>query len=271
MDYITDVKIIQKLNLDLMCEFDEFCRENKIKYNLGGGTLIGAVRHKGFIPWDDDVDIMMMRKDYERLLSLRDKMRNKYPLRQIVSIRDKTFARDYARYIRKDYYKEEMIVDLDDCPYIGLDIFPIVFVPKNKILYLAHYYLYYFFRVMMVAATSQYNTGTSKRTQTFKNIIRPVVKKIGKFKIAFLCEKIGMMTDRTCKTCVAAISGMAGKKEKWLYKECKAQMQFKFEDQYFWGPRNFDIYLKNIYGDYMKLPPEDQRKVHGMKIKKIDN
>ncbi|WP_104802490.1 LicD family protein [Blautia marasmi] len=269
-EYITDIKTIQALNLELMIEFDQFCREKKISYYLGGGTLIGAVRHKGFIPWDDDTDIMMLRKDYEKLLSLKDEFENKTSHRQIVSIRDKTFARDYARYIRKDYHKEEAYVVDDDCPYVGMDIFPIVFVPDTKIVYLLYEKIYYFFRVLMSAATSKTNSGLSRNKKVFKNLIRPLAKVIGKFRLAYLCEKIGMLFDSRRHKYVAAVSGMAGTKERWLYRDCKEKIELQFEENLFWAPANYDIYLRNIYGGYMELPPEKDRKTHSIRVRKIE-
>lgn len=64
------LKQIQSTELEILIYFDNFCKENHLKYSLSGGTLLGAIRHKGFIPWDDDVDCMMMREDYDRLISL---------------------------------------------------------------------------------------------------------------------------------------------------------------------------------------------------------
>lgn len=269
-EYITDIKQIQSLNLEMMKEFDCFCRKNSIKYYLAGGTLLGAVRHKGFIPWDDDVDIMMLRKDYEKLLSLKSKLKKDNPERQLVSVRDKTFARDYARYIRKDYYKIEDFVEEDDCPYLGMDILPIVFVPQNSFLYWLHVKFYYIFRTLMSVAASQANTGSTKMKRLVRNSLRPIAKLIGKYRIAKWCEKIGSLYHKRCKKCIAAMCGMAGLKERWMYNDCVEQIELEFEDSVFLAPRNYDIHLKNIYGDYMKLPPENKRITHGIKIKKIE-
>ena len=63
-----ELKELQELTLDLIIEFDDFCTKNNISYVLGGGSMLGAIRHQGFIPWDDDMDVMMLREEYEKLL-----------------------------------------------------------------------------------------------------------------------------------------------------------------------------------------------------------
>ena len=70
MRQVTDIKEIQKMQLDILVEFDKFCRDHNLKYFLAYGTLLGAVRHKGFIPWDNDVDVCMLRDEYEKLIKL---------------------------------------------------------------------------------------------------------------------------------------------------------------------------------------------------------
>ena len=68
---------IKSILLGLLEEFDFVCRQNNLKYSLCGGTMLGAIRHKGFIPWDDDVDIFMLREDYEQFLAIFDKTKRK--------------------------------------------------------------------------------------------------------------------------------------------------------------------------------------------------
>ena len=68
-----DLKELQKIEFDILCEFDEFCQKHGLKYSLAFGSLIGAARHKGFIPWDDDIDVYMMREEYEKFVELIEK------------------------------------------------------------------------------------------------------------------------------------------------------------------------------------------------------
>ena len=93
---------LHSLLLELLIDFDKLCKDLDINYYLSGGTLLGAVRHHGFIPWDDDADVMLLRKDYELLLKASMNMRINN--RKIFSLNNKTFARDYARFVRTDYF-----------------------------------------------------------------------------------------------------------------------------------------------------------------------
>ena len=70
MRKITDLKELKKIELDILLYIDRICREHNLLYYMAYGTLLGAVRHKGFIPWDDDIDIVMPRPDYEKLIKI---------------------------------------------------------------------------------------------------------------------------------------------------------------------------------------------------------
>lgn len=261
------LKELQELTLDLIIEFDAFCQANDIKYTLAGGSMLGAIRHKGFIPWDDDMDVMMLREEYNKLLEAaekaskvsKDSEKGLKPNRKFVSLYDHTFARNFARYVRCDYTKHEEGFVEDDCPWIGIDIFPIDFVPgddkfKKQVKQIQ------FWRKMLLFSLTVPNSGKSKAKKIAKNIIRPFTKAVGSFNMAHKMDKIAMRYDEGDKTYIAAICGMYGDRERWKLEEYLPQIRVPFEGVLLPIPKNYDIYLCNLYNDYMKLPPEDKRK-----------
>lgn len=262
-----DLKELQKLTLDLIIEFDAFCQKNDIKYVLGGGSMLGAIRHKGFIPWDDDMDVMMLREEYDKLLKAAQKAA-KEPAdsenglksdRKFISPYDRTFARNFARYVRCDYTKHEEGFVEDDCPWIGIDIFPIDFVPGDD-RFKKQMKQVRFWRKMLLFSLTVPNSGKSKAKKIAKNIIRPFTKMIGSYNMALKMDKIAMKYADKDKTYIAAVCGMYGDRERWKLKEYLPQIRVPFEGVLLPVPKNYDIYLSNLYHDYMKLPPEDKRK-----------
>lgn len=255
-----DLKGMQSLTLDLIIEFDEFCQENDIKYVLGGGSMLGAIRHQGFIPWDDDMDVMMLREEYNKLLAAAKKSKNILPQRKFIDPYSHTFARNFARYVRTDYTKHEEGFEADDCPWIGIDIFPIDFVPADDAKFKKQMKQVRFWRKMLLFSLTVPNSGKSRAKKIAKNIIRPVAKMIGSYNMALKMDQIAQKYNDGDKTYIAAVCGMYGDRERWKLEEYLPQKRVPFEEVMLPVPVNYDIYLSNLYHDYMQLPPEDKRK-----------
>lgn len=253
---------VQLRSLDLLIEITDFCRKNDLHFVLGGGTLLGAVRHKGFIPWDDDIDINFLRDDYEKLLRLGNKLNTEK--RQLISIRDGSFNRNYARYIRKDYVKKEEGFIETDCPWLGIDIFPIDTIPNNPILYKIQVKILRVLRALLLITVTNNESGKTEIKRKLKNLLRPIVRIIGSNHLASLM-------DRICRLCkngkyVAALTGMYGEKEKWLKDEYMPVCEVEFEGLKFPANKNYDKYLSNLYGNYMEIPPKNKRKYTDSKV-----
>ena len=271
MKYLS-LEEMQKVYLEMLYEFDKICKENNLRYDLVGGSLLGAVRHKGFIPWDDDIDVNMPRPDYEKFLSLSLNGKLKLPEhREVISNRNNTFARHYARYIRHDVKRASEYSSDEDCPFIGIDIFVEDGIPNSNLAFSIQIFKIEFWRKMLLISLSRPNTSSKgKKVAILKNILRPILKKIGSFRIAKHLEKICKKIDFEKADYVAGITGMYGKKEKWSKKDMLPQTYMEFEGDKFPTYKNYDIYLSNLYGDYMKLPPEEKRIPHGDKGYRVE-
>ncbi len=255
---------MQQVYLELLQEFDMLCAHHGLRYDLAGGSLLGAVRHGGFIPWDNDIDVCMPRPDYERLLELKLAGRLALaPKRDVLCDRDDTFARHFGRYVRHDVRRVVDMAEESDCPWIGMDIFPVDGLPESDAAFKRQCWKVRQLRRFLL--TSVEKKGTSRRGSAaakIKDLYRPVLKKIGPHRIARKLDKVCRKVDYDKARFVGAISGMYGQRERWRKEEMLPQTRLSFEDIQACGFQNYHIYLSNLYGDYMKLPPEDKRIPH---------
>ncbi len=259
------LKETQQAFLELLGEFDAICAEHHLRYDLCGGSMLGAVRHQGFIPWDDDIDVAMPRPDYERFLQLAlDKKLGLKPGRSVISRRDKSFARHYARYVRHDIGSVQELFLEEDSPYLGMDIFTVDGMPITKPAMSAQVWIIRQLRKLMLTSVQQKNASRrSKKVAAVKNILQPVLRLIGPMRLAAWTEWWCRRVPYDRAVCVGILNGMYGKKERWLKTDMLQQKLFPFEGKFFPGYTQYEIYLTNLYGDFRKLPPEEQRKPHG--------
>ena len=252
----------QACSLRLLKHLDSFCLSRSIRYSLSGGTLLGAVRHGGFIPWDDDVDVELPRPDYNRFVT--------------------EFADSYGQY--KCYAPEKgnsMItyarlcdmVETGSIPYtpwckeetgIYIDVFPVDALPDDYNDYedLAtnlHHLVFdvlYHRRGATVPITKELGT---------MRIIKTLGKRLlyGRNDVDKLLESILMILrerDYNSATHVGQIAYPMYWKGKFLKKEIyESYTRIRFEDSEFYSVSKFELMLKALYGDYMKLPPEKDR------------
>lgn len=255
---------IHEACMTLLEEFDALCRSNGLRYDIVGGTLLGAVRHRGFIPWDDDADVSMPRPDYERLLDLcLDFGAKLQPRRRIVSLRDKSFPRHYARYVRTDLLHDARFASDEDCPYFGIDIFPHDGISEDTTEFSRQIKRIERLRRLLLISTSR--KGSSSRGKSValaKDLVRPLLKLYGSYRIASRlnaeCSRVPFETAKY----VGGIAGMYGLKERWSKEQMLPQTEFDFGRLRLLGYKNYDIYLSNLYGEYMTLPPKDKRVPH---------
>ena len=261
---LLSLKEMQQVYLELLKEFDSICGEHDLRYDLAGGSLLGAVRHGGFIPWDDDIDVCMPRPDYLRLLELKERGGLKLPEgRDVISHRDRTFARHFGRYIRHDVRRLSDTAEDQDCPYIGMDIFPIDGVPEGKLAF--KWQCFQIRQLRRFLLTSVEKKGTSRRggmAAKIKDLYRPVLKAIGPYRIAERLDRVCSRVPFENAKSVGAITGMYGVREKWTKEQMLPQKRMKFQDTQACVFANYDIYLSNLFGDYMCLPPVEQQVPH---------
>ncbi len=250
----TTLRRAQLRMLDILIEVDKICQKHNITYWLDGGTLLGAVRHKGFIPWDDDLDIFVLREDYKQLRSV---LQAELP--QHLVFQDDSTDANYCMKIGKVRDTHSKMVEDGEggigerFEYQGLfiDIIPVerMFSASSKAFMEAFYGRVY---------RRLHNFSDNKWEKLAAYILwLPAVTALGTLRVAahiFKPKKLG----RTY-----GWSGM-----NMLVKEADVFpcRPIEFEGKMFSGPHNPDGLLRDQYGDYMQIPPEDKRAVHSSEI-----
>lgn len=260
MAKIIPVAEMKKMQTEILQEFHQFCITHGIKYYLYGGTLLGAVRHHGFIPWDDDIDLVLPRPDYEQLLNL---LRTTKIAPNLEVIHHKTnpyypfpFAKIFdTRTICK-------IPGMDPRMQIGIwiDLFPMDGLPASQKLQDDH--------IAQLQSKIKLLKRCSRTFYFSKNAIR-LAKNIG-IKLLYghynylkLIQEIDMLAQKypyETSPYIGVIAFCRGKNNVIEKKGFEDQVELPFEQYYFFAPGTYRKYLSNIYGpSCFELPPESER------------
>lgn len=263
-----NIKVLQTEELKVMKIIKEICEKENIRYFMIGGTLLGAIRHSGFIPWDDDVDLAMPRKDYERFLEVSNKYLPSNIFVQNFRTDDK-YRYYITRVLNKNILVEEKRFIGVDTPqaYASVDIFPIDGSPNIKFFRNIHYFRVMIRRFLMSLCYRDTIDKERKRSK-MENLLLNILIKIP-FERIISPNKIKESLDKLLKKYSMDNSLYSGTiMGAYRIREMVPTVMFgnpklyKFEDDTFYGPELVDEYLKHMYGDYMKLPPKEQQKTH---------
>lgn len=245
---------MQTIELDIMNSIHIFCREHNLRYSLAYGTLLGAVRHRGFIPWDDDMDIMMPRPDYEKFINTFTSQRY-----HVVSLKDEGYVYPYAKvYDKRTYLHEQLRYRYPDMG-VFIDIFPVDGLPdsyslrkrqytQQVILYKLHMSMkYYFSSEWSLLKNIQLAFGR------MVEFILPVRKVLG-----FLERRsLRYSFDNTNEVAILLGDDVLIPIQK---EEFNQPVLLQFNGSEFFSIPTYERYLQKLFGDFMKLPPEDKQK-----------
>lgn len=248
---------IHQVQMEILDVVDKICKENQIQYFLSGGTLLGAVRHKGFIPWDDDIDLWMTRKNFEKFKKV---IKTRMP----------------EEYFPEDYFSKEMCplsilkiekrgtrfvegvfahVPLSHCIYI--DIFPLdkVWKPVYKLQTAA---------LIKLQAIRDYKIrGVGKNEgNRIKDIVYSAVSlTMCRYLTEFFMRCLNVLP-------LKSYNQLCHRGRYWpvfAEKDIEDLVDLEFEGKFYPAPRSYDKILTECYGDYMKLPPvEKQEPIHNI-------
>lgn len=252
---MTDIKKLQEINLSMAKEFYVFCERNDLLCYLCGGGCIGAVRDGGMIPWDDDLDFFMPRADYEKACRLWKNGR--YVLEKSS---ESLVTHDLFFKIRdsRTTYIREYEMDVDAVRGVSLDVLPLDGYPENRISRIAQCIWAYIYSLYCSQLIPR-NHG--KMVQLVSRVLLVLIPgRNSRYRIWRFAEK--QMIKYPMDRCIGYTELCSGPK---YMKNCYPKDVFSravkvpFEDGVMPIPVGFDCYLKTAFGDYMKLPPEEER------------
>lgn len=264
MHYLS-LEEIQQAELEILREFDRICREEGLRYSLVGGTLLGAVRHKGFIPWDDDIDVAMPRPDYERFRKLT--FDGTYALKGFPDEEDEDTL--FSKFVDTSIRVKETFLKND--LHLWIDVFPIDGLPSDEREVARIYAKANRCRRLVLASCADLSRGRTRMRRVAKNVLHALdgVFAIGKRSgSALQCLAKRYSYDASPHVgCI--VWGLYGAGERLPADAFSHMVEMEFEGELFPAMHCWDEYLSGIYGDYLQLPPEDQRKAHEMDVWRV--
>lgn len=244
--------------IEVIKEVERICMKHGLSYYAAYGTLLGAVRHKGFIPWDDDTDIFMMRDDYETFCGLVQKEAAKgYAILNIYT--EKDYDQVFSRIVnsRTISFSEERLQKYHGCPYaVGVDIFPLDFLPRDEEEAQLQRDLYEFVLKVKIRVAKNEEVDDSLFTQ-IENLCKVKINRNEPIlrQLLILIDRLSSLYHRDECDQVAImhsnINGYTGKMKLEWFQE---PIRIPFENTDIWVPQNYDQCLRAIYGDNYMTP-----------------
>ena len=252
---------IKYIELNILKQFKQFCDEKKIKYYLSNGTLLGAIKYKGFIPWDDDIDVFVPRADYERLIlefPLNDK------LKLICSERDENCIFPFAKLSDMSTRIKDQII-LNDYIYgIHIDIFPLDFWNNDIYVSQKNAKIIQAQSRNLSLSISRFSQGRTFVRTCVKNLLIAFFRIVGwkYFKKALNDQINDCLNFAGDKYAGCVVWPIYGKHEVIPSEAFTGTVYVQFEGEMFPAPIGYDIYLRSLYGNYEKDPPVEKQKSH---------
>ena len=263
---MSNIDLLHQVDLDIVKEVIKLCEKHGLSYYMLGGTMLGAIRHKGFIPWDDDVDLGMFREDYERFLALAEELPAHL---KVVNYRN---TQSYQYYITRVLDTETKVIEErigNDSKYTNasIDIFPIDGTPNSGVLRKIYFFRVLYHRALMSLCYKDSIDRKRSRSKGERILLwvmerLPIEKMTTPYKQKEKIDKLLRKQKIEGAKYIGNIMGAYRTKEIVPAKFYGKGKMYPFEYMELRGLDMADEYLTWTYGDYMQLPPEDKRKTH---------
>lgn len=273
----SELRVLQLAELDLMKLFVRICEKHNLRYYMIGGTMLGAVRHKGFIPWDDDMDVGMPRPDYEKfLLLVRSELPEGYDFQDYRQTSD--YIRGFSKIVNTKVLVTNASFSKEAVLYAWLDIFPLDGMPKCWLARMARFWYITAWRFFFHASCydTQVNLHRPSRPPMQRMLIKLIeITRIGtkldSKKLLYHMDKDLRRLDYDACDYVVSMYGAYLIKEMMPKAFFGKGAMYDYEDDRFAGPELYDEFLRCLYGDYMTPPAENARHEHNIvNVERID-
>ena len=263
---MTNIDLLHQIDLDIVKDVVSLCDKYGLKYYMLGGTMLGAIRHSGFIPWDDDIDLGMFRDDYERFLELAAELPGN------LKVENYRNTPSYQYYISRVLDTETIVIEErigNDNKYTNasIDIFPIDGTPNNALLRKVYFFRVLYHRALMSlcykdSIDRKRQRGTAEKALLWILERLPIEKMTTPYKQKEKIDQLLRKQKVEGSKFIGNIMGAYRTKEIVPAEFYGKGKTYTFEDIELRGMEMADEYLRWTYGDYMQLPPEDKRKTH---------
>ena len=245
----------KKLELDILDFIDSFCKEHGINYCINYGTLIGAIRHKGFIPWDDDIDLSMTRENYEKFIQLFSEKQSRYKLLSLET--DDQYFNNFIKIVDPT----TKIIDTRNTKTydsgVFIDIFPMDTFNDSKVVDIC--YKLESFKLLSFSKHKNIVYGDSKLKDLIRSffwfIFRPISPRYFASQIEKQIQKYRVKDGKY----IAFIPSKFKEKEVFAKEVFEDLIEVPFENLMLSAPKQYDAILKQYYGDYMTFPPKEKQ------------
>lgn len=253
-----NIEEVKKIELEILKHIDSFCKDNDIEYFINYGTLLGAVRHKGFIPWDDDIDIMMTRSNYDKFLKVYKNQNSKY---KVISLKNnKEYFNNFIKIHDSDTVITYNNLRRKYNSGIFIDIFPLDYFENKKIINISY--------ILESLKFISYSTKDRVlyKGEKFKNFYRIllwyILKPINPKFFAILIDKFVRKYSSKNPKFAAFIISNAKEKDILPLNTGSKLINMEFEGMMFPAPSNYNEVLTHLYGDYMTPIDKEQQTNH---------